>query len=504
MTLVTWLDSLDEKSIDCAEGTFKNVVKEAWEERQMFLFEHGIAPIKPSLVPKRDSKSQEEVHGNAAADAESRENFRKVMHGKTKTASTSVHESAPNDAESRENFRNVVHEKPKTASTSVHESAPNDAESRANFRNVVHEKPKTAATSVHESASNDAESRANFRKVVHEKPKTASTSVHESAPNDVESRANFRNVVHEKSKAASTNPVSVVQKMPPPIPQRSSELLENAETKTTEHASSGSESIVKRQEDIEEWGLDTLKKAIAKKTNKNFVDAVGIFKGVITSHHESGYSVLENADAFTLVITDPSIKKATYRSAEIKIDTHKISYRIHLPKIQPATFEEAKDDLKYVGPTWLDKQFNNPSSVVSPEVLGNIDTLKRERLRFLRSLKVLKENETPLIKDLRKAEKRHFIISEIEEKTKLKYQPNAKNFSGNMYKKEAKLRGGTYIVVSNKRSFVVLSADRDLRKQKGKDVTLSKVEDKNGRTRIKATPNKKSKEKSKDRGGWER
>jgi len=209
---LTWLDSLDEKSIDRAQGTFKNVVMKAWEERQMFLFEHGIAPIKPSLVPKSDSKSQEkvhknvsDVHGNAAADAESREDFRKAVHGKSKTVSTSVHESAPNDVESRVNFRKVVHENSKTVSTSVHESASNDVDSRANFRKVEHEKPKTASTSVHESALNDAESRANFRKVVHGKSKTASTSVHESAPNNVESRANFRKVVHGNSRTASTS-----------------------------------------------------------------------------------------------------------------------------------------------------------------------------------------------------------------------------------------------------------------------------------------------------------
>jgi len=44
--------------------------------------------------------------------------------------------------------------------------------------------------------------------------------------------------------------------------------------------------------------------------------------------------------------------------------------------------------------------------------------------------------------------------------------------------------------------FVVLPADRDLRKQKGKNVSLSKVKDKNGRTRFQAGPDK-----SKDRGG---
>jgi len=197
------------------------------------------------------------------------------------------------------------------------------------------------------------------------------------------------------------------------------------------------------------------------------------------------------------------VEKGAYRGIIVKRDALKgeTTCFVQPPSSQPATLSEAKDDLKYVGPTWLDKQFGHPSPVVAPDILENINALKRERLEFLISINYLRKNESPpslLIKDLRELEKKKFV-REIRQNMKLSYLPDANHFSGKMHKKEVKLIGGTYIVVSSKTGFVVLPADRDLTKQKGKNVTLSKVKDKNGRIRFQASPNK-----SKDRGGWER
>jgi len=235
--------------------------------------------------------------------------------------------------------------------------------------------------------------------------------------------------------------------------------------------------------------FQSLVSAIKTRTDKRFVENPNRFTGNLTSNH-GDYSVVENANEFTLVHSTSYLNRSNFRQVEVSLASDGLTQKVFVQptSVCPVTLEQARDDLNYTGPTWLDRQLVYPSDVVAPEILSHIESLKSARESVLLTNKIVNSRDeigTDLIKRTREWERDNFI-SDIKRESSSTYL-DPKGFEG-VVSKPIKLRGGTYLVVANNKSFTVVPSDKNLKEHIGKRVTLSQQTDKNRRTRVTAKP----------------